>query len=556
MITTVQSAVKIVIQQHEQAVQKKQEEQAAFTPYWKFPIFDDDDDEYTIQYKEYLENSSNAITPDLSTEEPDNSLSMGDEHLDTIPETESDEVIKSSVEDLVPIPSESEGIFDNMCDVPFCDKNHFYAEYDLLESLLNRDTSIVYSPKIDSLLEEFAGELAPINPIPSGIHEADFDPEEDIRLDDQMFYDDTSSDDDSFEDIDYVEASPPDSELVSLEEVKDDILREKLLNIYLLIAKIESLNDNPTPDCVLKSPSLFPIPVEDSDSFFETESGEVIKSSVEDLVPIPSEFEGIFNNMCDVPFCDKNHFDAESDLLESLPNRDTSIVYSSKIDSLLEEFAGELAPINLIPLGIHEADFDPEEDIRLIEQFLYDDYALSDDDPLYSEDIDYVEASPPDSELINLEEVKDDILREKLLNIYLLIAKIESLNHNPNPNYVLKSPSPFPIPVEDSDSFFKKSDTSLSYSDNSLLEFETFSNHTEETSSGSTTTHADNSLPEYDSFLFETEPDQGELTSVVMKDILGEPRVPNVFPTHPTLYLDLDFALFDDSLKPDLVVSL
>ncbi|GJZ35305.1 hypothetical protein Tco_0581122, partial [Tanacetum coccineum] len=81
MITTVQSAVKIVIQQHEQAVQKKQEEQAAFTPYWKFPIFDDDDDEYTIQYKKYLENSSNAITPDLPTEEPDNSLSMGDEHL-------------------------------------------------------------------------------------------------------------------------------------------------------------------------------------------------------------------------------------------------------------------------------------------------------------------------------------------------------------------------------------------------------------------------------------------------------------------------------------------
>ncbi|GKF16038.1 hypothetical protein Tco_0057500, partial [Tanacetum coccineum] len=44
MITTVQSAVKIVIQQHEQAVQKEHEEKAAFTPYWKFPIFDDDDD--------------------------------------------------------------------------------------------------------------------------------------------------------------------------------------------------------------------------------------------------------------------------------------------------------------------------------------------------------------------------------------------------------------------------------------------------------------------------------------------------------------------------------
>ncbi|GJT36262.1 hypothetical protein Tco_0926681 [Tanacetum coccineum] len=46
---------------------------------------------------------------------------MGDKHLNTIPETESDEFIKSSVEDLVPIPSESEGIPDKMCDVPLCE---------------------------------------------------------------------------------------------------------------------------------------------------------------------------------------------------------------------------------------------------------------------------------------------------------------------------------------------------------------------------------------------------------------------------------------------------
>nr|GEV50369.1 reverse transcriptase domain-containing protein [Tanacetum cinerariifolium] len=61
-----------------------------------------------------------TITPNepvLSTEEPDNSLSMGDEHLDTIPATKSDEVIKSSVEDLIPIPSESEGIPDHISEV-------------------------------------------------------------------------------------------------------------------------------------------------------------------------------------------------------------------------------------------------------------------------------------------------------------------------------------------------------------------------------------------------------------------------------------------------------
>nr|GFB75158.1 hypothetical protein [Tanacetum cinerariifolium] len=78
----------------------------------KIPACCDDDDDY-----------DSAITPILSTEEPIDSLSMGDEHLDIIPATESDEVIKSSIEDLVPIQSEFEGIPDTMCDVHL-DNNH------------------------------------------------------------------------------------------------------------------------------------------------------------------------------------------------------------------------------------------------------------------------------------------------------------------------------------------------------------------------------------------------------------------------------------------------
>nr|GEW45098.1 hypothetical protein [Tanacetum cinerariifolium] len=68
--------------------------------------------------------------------------------------------------------------------------------------------------------------------------------------------------------------------------------------------------------------------------------------------------------------------------------------------------------------------------------------------------------------------------------------------------------------------------------------------------SGSTITHADYSLPKYDSFLFEIEPDQGKLTSVVMKCNLAEPRVhvTNVLTTHPTLMLDSDFIPSDNSL--------
>nr|GEY10330.1 hypothetical protein [Tanacetum cinerariifolium] len=110
---------------------------------------------------------------------------------------------------------------------------------------------------------------------------------------------------------------------------------------------------------------------------------------------------------------------------------------------------------------------------------------------------------------------------------------------------VLKPLFPSPIPVEDIDSFLEKSDTSLS-----LPKYETFLDHTEETNSGSTTTHADYSLPKHDLFLFEIEPDQGKLTSIVMKDHLAEPRVhvPNVLTTHPTLILDLKFIPFDNSL--------
>ncbi|GJZ97464.1 hypothetical protein Tco_0669917 [Tanacetum coccineum] len=115
-----------------QIMQKKEEEkriaeeQAAKDRYRKIPICydDDDDEESSIPLKDIITSGLPpcvAVTPVLLTEEPVDSLIMEDEHLDTIPATESDEVIKSSVEELVPIPSESEGISDGVCDVPLCD---------------------------------------------------------------------------------------------------------------------------------------------------------------------------------------------------------------------------------------------------------------------------------------------------------------------------------------------------------------------------------------------------------------------------------------------------
>ncbi|GJS09466.1 hypothetical protein Tco_0366262 [Tanacetum coccineum] len=216
------------------------------------------------------------------------------------------------------------------------------------------------------------------------------------------------------------------------------------------------------------------------DTIPATESDEVIKSSVENLVPIPSEFKGISDDTCDVPNCDNNYVNVESYLEESLINRDTSIVHSSKIDPILKEFVGELAHIAPIPPGIVEDDFDSNDDTS------------SDDD--YFEDIEYVsleEVNDVDQEekefdLEDIFQIQDVILREKLLKISRLISNTESLKDNP-------------IPVVDSDS----SETSLSFLDNSLPEFESFSDHTEETRSGSTTTHANYSLPEYESFHFD-----------------------------------------------------
>ncbi|GKA81665.1 ribonuclease H-like domain-containing protein [Tanacetum coccineum] len=168
--------------------------------------YDDDNDEYSFATQEYLKKFSSAITPDLPKSV---SLIMEDKHLDTILETESDELINSSVEDLVHTLSETNGISESECDLPICDdsspkkdkvlddiisilpgngNDHFNAESSLIESVLNRD-NVISSPKIDFLLEEFTDELALIALIPPGIIEADFDPKGDIRFIENLMYD-------------------------------------------------------------------------------------------------------------------------------------------------------------------------------------------------------------------------------------------------------------------------------------------------------------------------------------------------------------------------------
>nr|GEU51705.1 ribonuclease H-like domain-containing protein [Tanacetum cinerariifolium] len=242
----------------------------------------------------------------------------------------------------------------------------------------------------------------------------------------------SSTDDDSFsiDKIDYVEASPPDYELVSSEvmeivipevggidddirlTINDDILRETSLNVNHLFAKIETLNDNPTPfyDPIVSGTPSTLTPFGESDFFLEEVDAFL---SVEDE-PTSSQFpksyldpegdilllEAFLNDdhssdfktnsgstttrsdislpeyeaSCDdqsfsdedisekiflkprfdeeiIPMKIDSHPDnAESDLIESLRTHDSSLLISSKIDSLLDEFV----------------------DIRLIEKLLYD----------------------------------------------------------------------------------------------------------------------------------------------------------------------------------------
>nr|GEX27527.1 hypothetical protein [Tanacetum cinerariifolium] len=122
---------------------------------------------------------------------------MRDEHLDTIPEKESDKFIKSSAEYLILSLTESkdehecgnlfELFFDEEIISIEIDPHHFNAESDLIESLLNQDSSIISSSKIDSLLDEFVGELIFLKSVPSGINEADYDLEEEIQLIEKLF---------------------------------------------------------------------------------------------------------------------------------------------------------------------------------------------------------------------------------------------------------------------------------------------------------------------------------------------------------------------------------
>ncbi|GKC07768.1 hypothetical protein Tco_0999378 [Tanacetum coccineum] len=327
---------------------------------------------------------------------------MGDKHLDTIPETESDEVIKSSVENLVSIPNESEVTSNNEseCDVPVNDES---------------------SPIFTTFL----------NPL--------FDSNDDFT-------------------------------------VSDD----------------ESLSDKDVPKENFK---IYSNPLFDE---------EIISTKI-----------------------DPHYFNAESNLIEYLVNRDTLIDSSPKFDYLLEEFFGELAHIDLIPPGIIDTDFDPEEEIRLNENLLYDN------------------SSPKERNYENVDTI-------------------------------IESPSPSPIPVEDSDSHMEEIDLFLATDDSMPLGIKSDDYDSkgdirflEELFSNDSSPLPENESSNLDHFndpsssrpppgppdveiCFDFEPDTGVVTTKVVKGISEHyVLMPNILPTIPTLDPDSDFISSYDSLRSE-----
>nr|GEW30223.1 hypothetical protein [Tanacetum cinerariifolium] len=191
------------------------------------------------------------------------------------------------------------------------DPHHFNAESDLIESLLNYNSSIISSSsKIDSLLGEFVGEHILLKSIPSGIDETDCDTEEEICLIDKLLYENSSP-------------RPPK----------------------------EFIYEN--TDAAIESFSPFPIPVEDNDSPME----EIDLSFIPDDSMPPSieeddyEFEKdmlifeelLINNSLSLPENESFHFDIPSSSRPlAKPSDDDSGILTVKVVGDISEQFGRL----------------------------------------------------------------------------------------------------------------------------------------------------------------------------------------------------------------------
>nr|GEY94994.1 hypothetical protein [Tanacetum cinerariifolium] len=263
-----------------------------------------------------------------------------------------------------------------------------------------------------------------------------------------------------------------DIQFLCIHDNVDDLI-ESALNTKLLSIDSQRLDNNQQEvKNVVEQPA-------------ERVNHEIIKSGVEELVPILSENEVTLEDKreCDVP------------IFENSPICDdhSEIFSDSKIDD---------------DILVYNDDF---EDIEYVEASLPDPEIVSEEENVVHQANNDVNQEEEEVDLEDISQIQDIVLHEKLLSITRLISNIESFNDNSTPDCVLNSSVSIHI--------FEESGNSLS--DTFSPEFEIFCDHTEETRRGNTT-HADNSHPEYDSFCFEIEPDQERLINLVKNDIFDD----------------------------------
>ncbi|GJW15385.1 hypothetical protein Tco_0019518 [Tanacetum coccineum] len=295
---------------------------------------DDDYEESTIPLNEIDSQipSSIKIIPVLPTLEPEDSLIMGNEELSTITEKESDEFIKSSVEELVPIPTEFEDTVesDSDCDLTSCDD---FSPINVYE-----EQSVTFS-----------------NPL--------FDSNDDF----------TSSDDESLSDEDV----PEDNVKIysnPLFEFDDEYISSDVNPFFDEV--LEDIECKDSYDSNLDESTFRVIPLSDSNEdecFTPTDDVELLlyRDSSTPMISVVSILEGFTNE----PPLEENDdlFD-----LESKMNEWKKILYDNPIDDLIFDPRGDIDEIDAfldidIPTNIKDDFYDSEGDVLYLESLLSDD---------------------------------------------------------------------------------------------------------------------------------------------------------------------------------------
>ncbi|GKA50185.1 hypothetical protein Tco_0743258 [Tanacetum coccineum] len=277
------------IMQKKEEEKRTAEEQAAKDRYWKIPIcYDNDEDVENLvpipSESEVTFNNENECDLPVKDDSSQIFTTFSNPLFDSNDDFSSSDDESLSNED---VSKENFKIYSNpLCDneeiiFPKIDTHSFNAESNLIDSMLNRDTNI--SPKIDCLLEEFSGELAHIDPIPPGIEKADFDLEEEIRLVENLSYDNSSP-------------RPPEELNLEIADTIFESLSPPLIPVEDSDSRMEEI------DLFLNSDDSMPPGIENDDYDSERDIRFLERLFSNDSLPLPENESSNLNHFNDPSF--------------------------------------------------------------------------------------------------------------------------------------------------------------------------------------------------------------------------------------------------------------